>query len=86
MCGCPPTTTSGGPCGPTASTKSLITGDADPYDKFAAFAGTVPHTLRNPLYIWSHLELRRYFGIDLLLNEDTAREIWDEANRQLMPP
>ena len=65
--------------------EALITGDADPYDKFVAFAGTVPHTLRNPLYVWSHLELRRYFGIDLLLSKDTAREIWDEANRQLSP-
>ncbi len=63
--------------------EALITGDADPYDKFLAFAGTVPHTLRNPLYVWTHLELRRYFGIELLLNEDTAPEIWDEANRQL---
>ena len=63
--------------------EALITGDADPYDKYLAFARTVPHTLRNPLYVWTHLELRRYFDIDLLLNEDTAREIWDEANRQL---
>jgi len=63
--------------------EQLITGDADPYDKYLAFARTVPHTLRNPLYVWTHLELRRYFGIDLLLSEDTAREVWDEANRQL---
>jgi glucuronate isomerase len=59
------------------------TGDADPWDKFLAFARTVPQTLRNPLYHWTHLELSRYFGIDLLLNQDTAREVWDEANRQL---
>ncbi|MEM0913444.1 MAG: glucuronate isomerase [Planctomycetota bacterium] len=63
--------------------ESHCTGDADPYDKFLAFARTVPQTLRNPLHHWTHLELRRYFGIDLLLNEDTAREVWDEANRQL---
>ena len=61
----------------------LITGDADPWDKFVAWAEVVPLTLRNPLYTWTHLELRRCFGIDLLLSEDTAREVWDEANRQL---
>ncbi|MBS3822253.1 MAG: glucuronate isomerase, partial [Phycisphaerae bacterium] len=61
----------------------LCTGDADPYEKFFAYARTVGHTLRNPLYHWTHLELKRYFGIDQLLNEDTAKEIWDEANRQL---
>jgi glucuronate isomerase len=59
------------------------TGDADPYDKFLAFARTVPYTLRNPLYHWTHLELRRYFDIDVMLSEDTAREVWDEANNQL---
>ena len=63
--------------------ESLITGDADPYEKFLAWARTVPQTLRNPLYHWTHLELERYFGIDLLLSEHTAREVWDEANRQL---
>lgn len=60
-----------------------ITGDADPYDKFLAWAKCVPQTLRNPLYHWTHLELRRYFGIDTLLNEDTAPGIWDAANEQL---
>ena len=60
-----------------------ITGDAEPYDKFLAWAKCVPQTLRNPLYHWTHLELRRYFGIDLLLNEDTAKEVWDEANKKL---
>jgi len=63
--------------------ETYITGKADPYDKFLAWAKTVPATLRNPLYHWTHLELRRYFGIDTLLNQDTAPEIWDEANRQL---
>jgi glucuronate isomerase len=59
------------------------TGDAEPHDKFLAFARTVPHTIRNPLYHWTHLELQRHFGIDVLLNEDTAREVWDEANAKL---
>ncbi len=61
----------------------LITGDADPWEKFSAWAATVPRLIRNPLYVWSHLELRRVFGIELALNPSTAREIWDEANRQL---
>jgi glucuronate isomerase len=59
------------------------TGDADPFEKFMAWARTVPSTLRNPLYHWTHLELRRYFGIEELLNESTARSIWDRANERL---
>ncbi len=59
------------------------TGDADPFEKFLAWARTVPHTLRSPLYHWTHLELKRYFGIDELLNESTARSIWERANAQL---
>ena len=61
----------------------LITGDADPWERFSAWAATIPRLIRNPLYVWSHLELRRVFGIDLELNPSTAREIWEEANRQL---
>ncbi len=61
----------------------FCTGDADPYDKFLAWARTVPHTLRNPLYHWTHLELQRYFGIDVLLSEATAAEVWDTANAKL---
>ena len=61
----------------------LVTGDADPWERFAAWAATVPSLLGNPLYVWTHLELRRVFGIDLPLGPATAREIWDEANRQL---
>jgi glucuronate isomerase len=56
------------------------------YDKFLAFARTVPYTLRNPLYHWSHLELRRYFGINEVINERTAPKIWEKANRQLATP
>ena len=63
--------------------EQLITGDADPWDRFTAWAETVPRTIRNPLYTWTHLELRRVFGIDVPLSPDTAREIWDETNRQL---
>ena len=63
--------------------ESLITGAADPFDKFVAWAETVSRSIRNPLYVWTHLELRRVFGIDLPLNRSTAGEIWDETNRQL---
>ena len=59
------------------------TGEADPVDKFKAWASTVPQTLRNPLYHWTHLELARYFGITDPLNEQTAQTIWDQANQQL---
>ena len=59
------------------------TGDASPLEKFLAWAATVPHTLRNPLYHWTHLELLRYFGIDELLDERSARRIWERANAEL---
>jgi glucuronate isomerase len=61
-----------------------ITGDATDYEKFAAWAVTVPQTLRNPLYHWTHLELKRYFGItDTLLNPDTCRQIYDSCGTML---
>jgi glucuronate isomerase len=59
------------------------TGDAEAYEKFLAWARTVPNTLRNPLYHWTHLELKRYFGVSELLNEDNAKSIWDHANALL---
>ena len=61
----------------------FCTGDAAPRDKFQAWAETVPHTLRNPLYHWTHLELKRYFGIDTLLDGKSAEGIWKEANAVL---
>jgi glucuronate isomerase len=63
--------------------EDLITGSATPREKFQAWAATVPATLRNPLFHWTHLELRRHFGISDLLEPATANKIWDEANRQL---
>jgi glucuronate isomerase len=63
--------------------EKFSTGDAAPFEKFSAWAKTVPFTLRNPLYHWTHLELRRYFGIEETLNESTARTIWEKANAQL---
>jgi len=64
----------------------LCTGDAPPYEKFTAWAATVPRTLRNPLFHWTHLELERHFGIGELLNETTAPRIWDAANERLKSP
>ena len=61
----------------------FCTGEADPYDKFLAFCRTVPHCLRNPLYHWSHLELKRYFDLDLLIDEESAPVIWEAANAKL---
>lgn len=66
--------------------EKFCTGDASPYDKFLAWAKTVPQTLRNPLYHWTHLELKRYFGISELLDEKSAKKIWDKANEQLAKP
>ena len=63
--------------------EALCTGGADPYEKFLAWARTVPDTLRNPLYHWSHLELKRYFGFDGLLDESNADSVWSLANEQL---
>ena len=62
------------------------TGEASPFEKFEAWAATVPHTLRNPLYHWTHLELKRYFGIDDLLDEKSAARIWKKAGQQLATP
>jgi glucuronate isomerase len=61
----------------------FCTGDASDFEKFLAWAATVPYTLRNPLYHWTHLELKRYFDIDDLLDEQTAPAIWKKANQQL---
>ena len=61
----------------------FCTGDAPPFQKFMAWARTVPHTLRNPLYHWTHLELQRYFGLEQLLDENTAPYIWERANAEL---
>ncbi len=63
--------------------EKYITGGASPYEKFLAWARTVPYTLRNPLYHWTHLELQRYFGITELLDEKSAPAIWVRANALL---
>ncbi len=66
--------------------EKFVTGNATPEEKFKAWAKTVPHTLRNPLYQWTHLELKRHFGISDLLSEKTAAKIWREANAKLATP
>lgn len=63
--------------------ENLITGNASDKEKFLAWASTVPYTMRNPLYDWTHLELQRYFNIDILLNETSAKEIYDTCNALL---
>jgi glucuronate isomerase len=64
----------------------FCTGNASPYEKFEAWARTVPATLRNPLYHWTHLELARYLDIYELLNEYNAKSVWDRGNAQLQTP
>ncbi|MFZ0520963.1 MAG: glucuronate isomerase [Candidatus Acidiferrales bacterium] len=63
--------------------EKYCSGKATPYEKFEAWATTVPRTLRNPLYHWTHLELNRYFGINQLLDEASSAEIWAHANAAL---
>ncbi len=64
--------------------EEFITGKSStPKEKFLKWAETVPYTLRNPLYHWTHLELKRYFGISTILNKETAGEIFEEANNKL---
>jgi glucuronate isomerase len=61
----------------------FCTGDAPRYEKFLAWAATVPYTLRNPLFHWTHLELKRYFNIEEFLEPETAPGIWKRAQAQL---
>ena len=64
----------------------FITGGASDWEKFEKWAETLPYTFRNPLYHWTHLELRTAFGINKLLNPSTAKEIFDECNEKLQLP
>lgn len=66
--------------------EKYITGNASDYEKFEKWAETVPYTLRNPLYHWTHLELKRYFGIDELLNPSTAADIYTKTEKKLQTP
>ncbi len=64
----------------------FITGAATDWEKFGKWAETVPQTVRNPLYHWTHLELQRYFGITERLGPGSARRIWEQANARLATP
>ncbi len=66
--------------------EKLIRGDGDDRDKFFAYAKMLPHAIGNPLYHWTHLELQRVFGIDTVLSEKTAPEIWEACNALLSKP
>ena len=63
--------------------EEYITGSRDSYEKFEKWAQTVPYTMRNPLYHWTHLELSRVFGVNELLNPSTAKAIYDECTAKL---
>jgi glucuronate isomerase len=66
--------------------EKYCTGNASDWEKFEKWAETVPYTLRNPLFHWTHLELKKFFGIDKVLSPATANEIWDECNAKLQLP
>lgn len=63
--------------------ENYITGNADDQERFQKWADTVPYTMCNPLYHWTHLELKRYFGIDQLLDKNTSKTIYEQVNAQL---
>ncbi|HET7898385.1 MAG TPA: glucuronate isomerase, partial [Flavisolibacter sp.] len=62
------------------------TGDAPDFEKFKKWAETVPYVLRNPLYHWTHMELQRYFGVNEILNGDSAERIYEECSAKLQTP
>jgi glucuronate isomerase len=64
----------------------FCTGNATDWEKFQAWAQTVPHCLRNPLYHWTHMELKKPFGITKLLSNETAREIYEKCSELLKSP
>ncbi|MBQ4128095.1 MAG: glucuronate isomerase [Alistipes sp.] len=64
----------------------FCTGDSSDWEKFEKWAETVPYTMRNPLYHWTHLELKTAFGVEKLLNPSTAREIYDHCSALLQQP
>lgn len=64
----------------------FCTGNASDWEKFEKWAETVPHTLRNPLFHWTHLELKKFFGINEVLSPKNARQIYDACNEKLNSP
>jgi glucuronate isomerase len=63
--------------------ESYCTGDKPDYEKFEKWAATVPYTMRNPLYHWTHLELKRYFDIHEILDPSSAKSIYENASAQI---
>lgn len=63
--------------------EKYITGDASDYEKFCAFAKMMPYLIGNPIYHWSHLELKRFFGVEEILSEKTAKLIWEKCNKAI---
>ncbi|MBP5192259.1 MAG: glucuronate isomerase [Eubacterium sp.] len=66
--------------------EKLITGSGDDYDKYLAYADTIESAFGNPLYHWTHLELKRYFDIDETLDSESAEEIWNKTSEKLKDP
>ena len=66
--------------------EKYCTGKASDWEKFEKWAETVPYTVRNPLYHWTHLELKKFFGIDEVLSPKNARAIYDACNQKLQTP
>lgn len=66
--------------------EKYITGESSDEEKFLKWAATIPYTMRNPLYHWTHLELQRYFGVTDLLSEKNARKIYNQCNSLLATP
>lgn len=63
--------------------EEYITGGAEPFEKFKAFASILPLAIGNPVYQWAHMELQAVFGISTLLSADTAEEVWNQANEAI---
>lgn len=63
--------------------EDYISGEANPFDKFMAWAKTIPYAIGNPIYHWTHLELQRYFGMDEPLSEQNAEQVWEQCNQLL---
>ncbi|MCL2634010.1 MAG: glucuronate isomerase [Oscillospiraceae bacterium] len=63
--------------------EEYVTGNADDYDRFMKFAEVLPRSIGNPIYHWTHLELKRYFDCDLILNPENAHKIWEICNEKL---
>ncbi|MFV0606146.1 MAG: glucuronate isomerase [Niabella sp.] len=66
--------------------ESYCTGSKSDFEKFEKWAETVPYTMRNPLYHWTHMELQRYFNVHEILNKDSAKKIYDDCTAKLQTP